>query len=147
MQRSFDSLSIPAAKEMLFAVLAGGNRFRFTVHGVSMSPFIREGDTVELSPVGKLHKGRIYLAEKKGRLLLHRAVAVKGNRVLLKGDNLPEPDGWFEKEGLLAVTVAVVHRQKRQKWGIERLPKTVAELSRRNFLRKAVSFAAKFLKK
>ncbi len=147
MRRSFDSLSISAAKEILTAVLATGNRFRFTAHGVSMSPFIRDGDTVELAPVQKIRLGDILLAEKNGRLLLHRAVAIKKDTVLLKGDNLSTPDGWFRKKEIFAVAVKVSHHQVHQKWGLERFSKTAAVLSRYNFLRKAAVFGAKFLKK
>ena len=49
MKREFDSLSVPAAKELMMTVLASGNRFRFTAHGISMAPFIRDGDQVEVA--------------------------------------------------------------------------------------------------
>ena len=147
MKRSFDSLSTAAAKELLTAVLAEGNRFRFTVHGVSMCPFIREGDSVELDAVGTVRVGNILLAEKNGRLLLHRAIKVKKDAVLLKGDNLNTADGWFLKEEILAVAVAVTHKGMPQKWGLERFSRTAAVLSRNNLLRKTAVFGSKFLKK
>lgn len=55
--------------------------------GISMLPFIRGGvDSVKLRKVEGLKVGNIVLAIFNGRPLVHRVIAIEGNRVTLMGD-------------------------------------------------------------
>ena len=57
------------------------------VKGISMLPFIRGGvDSVKLRKVEGLKVGNIVLAIFNGRPLVHRVIAIEGNRVTLMGD-------------------------------------------------------------
>ena len=55
--------------------------------GVSMLPYIRGSvDSVKLRKVEGLKVGHIVLAVFKGRPIMHRVVAIDGNKVTLMGD-------------------------------------------------------------
>ena len=57
------------------------------VKGISMLPFIRGGvDSVKLRKVEGLKVGHIVLAVFKGRPIVHRVIAINGNKVTLMGD-------------------------------------------------------------
>ena len=147
MKREFDSLSIPAAKALMESVLASGNRFRFTAHGMSMSPFIRDGNRVELKGIQKVSVGDIVAAEKDGRLLVHRVVKNRRDAVLLKGDHMKKTDGWFAKKDLIGQVSGVWHKEAPQPIGIFRWNKTVAVLSFFGFLPVCLRIYAKVFKK
>ena len=147
MKREFDSLSVPAAKELMATVLASGNRFRFTAHGISMAPFIRDGDQVELVKMTAPKIGQVVAASREDKLYVHRIVAKKNGLFLLKGDHLQNPDGWFRAEDFLGEVVAVYHRGTLQPVGIKQLGRTVAELSKRGLLPSLLRFYTKILKK
>ena len=55
------SLSGPALLDLLRAVLDKRVPFRFTARGFSMSPFIKDGDVVTVSPCapGAIHYGDV----------------------------------------------------------------------------------------
>ncbi len=147
MKREFDSLSIPAAKELMATVLATGNRFRFTAHGISMAPFIRDGDQVEVDALGTPKVGDIVAASREEKLLVHRIVGKKNGAFLLKGDHMPHTDGWFKKEDLLGKIVAVCHNKKSQPIGVTRFGCVVASLSRAGQLPVVLRIYAKIFKK
>jgi len=77
--------------ELAAAVLSKGASFRFQVRGTSMSPFIKEGDIVTVSPPrdGSPRLGDLlaFAPFKSRRLVLHRVVRTGGDRILTKGDN------------------------------------------------------------
>lgn len=147
MKRSFDSLSIPAAAALMEEVLASGNRFRFIAHGVSMSPFIRDGDTVEVDGISRLRRGDVVVAMRGGKLLVHRAICIKKDAVLLKGDHLSRADGWVPCTDVLGKIVAVKHLGVLQPLGVTRFCGTVAAFSRWGLLPAALRIYAKVFKK
>ena len=88
---------LPALYELMKEVNDKGLPFRFMVRGYSMSPFIKEGDVVTISPISQ--KGPrlgdvvpVFFPD-TGRLLIHRVVARRGRFCLIRGDNTFEPDG------------------------------------------------------
>lgn len=95
---SLCTLEVPSAElvPLIRELLEQGRNVRMTVKGQSMVPFIRSGDTVELSPLGArgLQVGRIYLAElSRSRYALHRLVAVTPDGMaVFQGDGNPSPD-------------------------------------------------------
>ncbi len=76
------------------SALGRGQRVQLTVSGSSMSPFIRDGDTVEVRPVqGTLPVGSIVLAEfEQDRYVVHRVVGRSSGTYLLRGDAQIRPD-------------------------------------------------------
>lgn len=62
------SLSGKNLAELIQAVIAKGNPFRLKVKGFSMSPFIKDGDTITISPLSRCHKTAAFkLRMKAGR--------------------------------------------------------------------------------
>jgi len=71
------------------ALLDNGKQVTIPVKGSSMRPFLRNGETVELIPATghKIHWGEIVLARTDdGRIVLHRVVQSKKDRLWLMGD-------------------------------------------------------------
>lgn len=134
MKREFESLSLLAAQALMREVLDAGKRFRFTAHGTSMSPFIRDGDRVEMDLPDKPRYGDVLAVSNGQRLLVHRVIDLKGNAVLLKGDHARDPDGWFQPEEIIGKICAVWHRNQLQPIGVNRLCRTIAVLSRLGIL-------------
>jgi radical SAM protein with 4Fe4S-binding SPASM domain len=84
-------------QQLLEAVIKRGMSFRFAARGHSMHPFIRDRDVVTVAPLPErpLRQGEIvaFRQPESGNLILHRIREVRGGRLLVQGDNLPQPDG------------------------------------------------------
>jgi hypothetical protein len=65
----------------------------FTIAGVSMAPFLRQGDRVRLKPCDprSLQGGHCYAFREGAGLILHRYVATHGEYAILIGDNMLVP--------------------------------------------------------
>lgn len=110
-------VSGPALVALLRAVLERDAPFRFVAPGCSMSPSIRDGDTVTVEPLrGRpLHPGDVVAFLRPGqdageRLVIHRVVAEEGGRPVLRGDNCPEPDGPVSLAGIVGLVTRVERR-------------------------------------
>lgn len=69
------------------ALLREGHQVRFTPSGVSMRPFIEGGkDSVVLERKPRYRVGDIVLMQLPTTYVLHRLIAVDGDRVTLRGD-------------------------------------------------------------
>jgi len=70
---------------------------RFQARGFSMHPFIRDFDVVTVSPLPRrsLRAGDVIAFRQpcSGSLVLHRIQRVGPEGFLVRGDNLPAPDG------------------------------------------------------
>ncbi len=89
-------------------LLGRGETIRFVARGGSMRPFIRDGDRVTVGPLrGPPRAGDVVLAPGGEFALLHRALWVVGGWVLVKGDGMARPDGWFRQDALLGRLVSV----------------------------------------
>jgi signal peptidase I len=92
-------LGLPGAQlgEILDAVLARGAPVRFQARGFSMYPSIRDLDVVTVSPLPRrgLHAGDVIAFRQPtgGSLVLHRILRAGQQGFLVRGDNLPAPDG------------------------------------------------------
>jgi signal peptidase I len=108
------SLSAPVMMELIEAVHEKGASFRFQAGGYSMTPAIRDGDIITLSPLGSRMPGRgdvlAFRHPERPQMLVHRVLRKKGNRFFIKGDNCSEADGWIPAENLLGL----VTRRERQ---------------------------------
>jgi signal peptidase I len=84
-----------AVDEMAHELLARGSTVTFVARGASMRPFLRDGDRVTLAPLrGRPRLGDVVLTRGASLGVVHRVVALRGGRVLTKGDALPRSDGW-----------------------------------------------------
>jgi signal peptidase I len=92
-------LGLPGAQlqEILDAVLSRGAPVRFQARGFSMHPVIRDLDVVTVSPLRRrsLRAGDVIAFRRpdSGALVLHRILRVEHDGFLVRGDNLPAPDG------------------------------------------------------
>ncbi len=99
------ALSGPALLELLQAVLARGAPFRFRAAGLSMFPFIRDGDVVTVAPLQGVrpHCGDVVACVPPGRdrPVIHRVVGSRGCSYLVKGDATAEADGLVQESDIL----------------------------------------------
>ena len=90
-------LSGTALIELLRAVLDKDALFRFRAKGFSMSPFIKEGDVVTVSPLWgdspRVGDVVAFVSPYVEQLMIHRVLGKKGDHYFIKGDRAPEPDG------------------------------------------------------
>jgi len=75
-------------------VLGRGRILRFKAKGGSMSPFIRNGDVVEVVPVkGRINLGDIILYHSScGSPVIHRVIQRNKESIITKGDSVPSSD-------------------------------------------------------
>jgi Peptidase S24-like len=138
-------LSGDSLTELLRAVLAKGKPFRFRAGGSSMSPFIKDGDIVIVSPLlgRKPRTGEVvaFLHPGTGKVAVHRIVRKKTGWFFLRGDNSFSVDGALTFDRVLG-SVTRVERQGRRVRGMGgRLSPAVALLSRTGGLVRGLSFA------
>jgi hypothetical protein len=133
------ALSGPALREFLRAVLDHGVPFRFGARGMSMDPFIRDGDVLTIVPAGprRLRPGDVIACCHPigGHLVVHRVVANEQAGVVLRGDANDAVDGVVATADVLGVVSEVRRGDRRISFGMgpERL--LVASLSRKGLLR------------
>jgi len=116
-------LSGKALIELMQAVHAKGLPFRFSAGGYSMTPFIRDGDVITVSPLA-LHAPRrgdvvAFIHPKTNRLCLHRVLSVHGGSFFIQGDNMPErPDGVIPREAILGRVTGLERAGRRVRLGL-----------------------------
>ena len=92
-------------------VLGKGNNLSFIAGGASMSPFIKDGDTVVVQPAQSLRIGDIALCKTpEGRLVLHRVMKVTASGIVTRGDACFADDGLTSFENTLGRVVRVSGR-------------------------------------
>jgi len=132
------SFSGPVLLEFLKAVLDKGVPFRFRANGYSMSPFIRDGDIVTVSPLfdAALHLGDVVALSHPeiGRLVVHRVVGGKDFSYITKGDNASAEDGLVLREKILGLVTKVERNGEKVKLGLGPERFLIAILSRRRLL-------------
>jgi len=106
-------------------VLGRGRTLRFKARGGSMSPFIRNGDVLEVVPVkGKINLGDIILYYSSyGNSVVHRVIQRNKGSIITKGDSVPGSDQPVLFRKVLGRVVAV----EKNGWRI-RLDKPVGKL-------------------
>lgn len=121
--------------ELLTAVLTKGLHCCFIATGHSMSPFIKDGDEITVSP---LHDSSPCLGAvvalihpENGRLAIHRVVGKKGDSYLIKGDNSSDFDGFVQKENILGFVTKVEREGKNISIGLGPERFLIAFLTRR----------------
>jgi len=98
-------------------ILNSNNTLRFRARGVSMRPFLWDGDLLEVHTVlpGSLRRGDIVLCRlDNGSLLTHRIIKKIGVmdqwKLLIQGDALFHPDGWITPKQVLGRVANVIHK-------------------------------------
>ena len=100
-QRAYTALEI---YELCLAVTAAGGLFRFHADGASMAPTLPGGAQVVLRTLSATPPlGAIVLGLIDGKIVLHRVLWRKAERVLLAGDANLYLDGWVERQDLAGV--------------------------------------------
>ncbi len=126
-------LGIPFS-ELMKAVLEKNIPLRFTSFGLSMSPFIRDGDVITIAPVLPycLRIGDVVAFVNPGdtKLKVHRILLVSKEGFLIKGDNNLDQDGFITAGSIIGRVVRVQHNGRRVLLGLgfERI--VIAWLSR-----------------
>ncbi len=100
-QRAYTALEI---YELCLAVTAAGGHFYFHADGASMAPTLPGGAQVVLRTLSAVPPlGSIVLGLIDGKIVLHRVLWRKAERVLLAGDANLYLDGWVERQDLAGV--------------------------------------------
>ena len=106
-------------------ILRRGDSFQFRAHGLSMTPFIRDGDLLTIAPVdaAELEIGDVALYRtRRDRVVAHRVVGrtAEGGELLLetRGDARLASDGPVPAEGVLGRAVRV--RRGRRSYRLDR---------------------------
>ena len=101
------------------AVLAGGLTLRFRARGISMHPFVRDGDALHVRAVvpEQVRTGDlIFFRNSRDKLLVHRVVqrveADGGLAFVAKGDRVRLLDGLIPPEDVLGKVLARERRGK-----------------------------------
>ncbi len=132
-----------ALSELMREVLAKGKPFRFKARGLSMSPFIKDGDVLTVTPLATAPRtGDVaaFLHPATGRLVVHRLVRKRAGRYQFKGDNADEVECGLPIQRILGL-VTSIERKGREVSLPPRAGRAVAGLSRTGLLRKAVGAA------
>lgn len=129
----------PGFTDIAKAVTEKGKKFRFLARGFSMSPFIKDGDLITVSPLKerRLKKGDIvafYDPDKNHKLCVHRIISIKNDVCQIKGDNLHSPDGFFSQDKILGMISEASRDGKKIIFGIHTGKKMIALFSRGGFL-------------
>ncbi len=90
-------------------VLDRGRILRFKAKGGSMSPFIRNGDVVEVAPLkGRINLGDIILYHSScGSPVIHRVIQRNKESIITKGDSVSNSDQPIFSKQVLGRVVAV----------------------------------------
>ncbi|MCJ7525552.1 MAG: S26 family signal peptidase [Candidatus Aminicenantes bacterium] len=114
------SLSAPVIIELIEAVHEKEASFRFQANGYSMTPAIRDGDIITVSPLNEImpRRGDVLAFRHPDRplMLVHRVLHTMARKFFVKGDNCPEADGWIPAENILGLITRVERQGKIAFW-------------------------------
>ena len=135
-------LSMAALVDLLKAVTERGIAFRVQAPGFSMYPFIRNMDTITISPFPAAgpRTGDVVAFIKPGTccLVVHRVIAVTKQGYLIRGDNTLEPDGLLQRSSILGQVTRVERDGRTVFFGGGQEKSVIAFLSRRGFISPSV---------
>ena len=136
MSPSVEALS-SRPEPLILDLLAGGRSVEIPATGGSMSPCIRSADTVTLAPLGarRVRLGDVVaFARPEGRLVIHRVVALAGERLRTRGDAASRADAWIDRRQVVGRVGGVRRRGRRARWGLGPGRSLIAVLSRAGLL-------------
>ena len=130
-----DNLSIT---ELLSTLVDKGLSCKFQAKGHSMSPFIKDGDAITVSPkIGcspRFGDVVAFIHPRTEKLFIHRVVWKKRDAYIVKGENTLESDGLIKKENILGVVTKVERKGKKVFLGLGPERFLIALLTRKNLL-------------
>ena len=129
------SLSAGAGARFLKAIIAKGRSMKFQAAGRSMTPFIRDGDLITLSPP---FKARLDMGDVVGiidplteTLVVHRIVGIRAGKYWIKGDNTSEKSArFFDPRHIYARVTRIERNGKSLRLGLGAERRLIAMLSR-----------------
>lgn len=128
----------PDIGRVLGDVLTRGGSFRFQARGFSMSPFIKAGDVVTVSPLSpdSARLGEVVAMShpQTGILIIHRVIGRVNGSVITRGDNTLKSDGEIRKQYLFGYVKKVERNGKRVYLGLGPERVLIALLSRNDLL-------------
>ena len=131
------TLSHRRVHSLLHQLLAEGLAVELHVSGESMSPFIRSGDLLTVSPRGDdpVRRGDV-VAFLAGRcsLVIHRVVALDGESVRTRGDAMRRGDGPVPMSEVLGHVSGILRRGRPVRLGLGAERAAIASLSERGWL-------------
>ncbi len=120
-------------------ILGRGKPVRFKTRGSSMSPIVRDGDIVVVSPFGErgLRTGDVvaFVHPAAARLAVHRLIGRTERGFLVRGDNALMPDGEVGAGSVLGLVTSIERRGRKIGLGRRAEGRFLAVLSRAGFLR------------
>jgi hypothetical protein len=124
---------------------------RLKATGSSMTPFIRDGDVLTISPKSKINPslGKVvaFVNAEKQNLLIHRIIKVKAHSLLIKGDNSYEKtDGWIDRNQILGCVTRIERDERDIRFGLGVERYLLAFLSRHRLLKRITSRISIILK-
>jgi hypothetical protein len=132
------SLSGAALVELMTAVLEKGRSFRFLAKGFSMTPFIRNGDVVTISPFlgRRANMGEVvaFIHPHNQGLAVHRIIGRRKSHYLIQGDNVPEADGVVPERQLLGYVDRVERRGRTVNLGLGPERRVIALLNKKGWM-------------
>lgn len=124
--------------ELVKEVLSKGVGCRLQVKGYSMSPFLKDGDVVTISPMSDASPGFgdviAFIHPRTERLIIHRVIGKIGDACLVKGENALEPDGLIERNHMIGIIRRVERKGKKVFFGLGPERFLIAMLTRKNLL-------------
>lgn len=103
-------------------ILSKGAECRFQAKGHSMSPFIKDGDIVTISPLTNSSPGLgdvvAFNHPENEKLIIHRVVEKRNNDYYVRGDNLLETDGLVQAKDILGYVNKVERDGKNVRVGL-----------------------------
>jgi len=144
------SLSGESLLALLEAVLAKGVPFRFRARGFSMSPLIKDGDVLTVAPCGetRLRPGDAvaFISPLNGKPIVHRIICLDRGFVVVKGDNVAEPDDLVPERDILGIVTSVEREGKKVRFGLGAEKRLIAFFSSRGFFEKLLSVARRIFR-
>jgi signal peptidase I len=144
------SLSGPVLIELLRAVLDKGKPFRFRAKGVSMTPFVKDGDVITVSPFSgaspRMGDVVAFIRTATGKLVVHRMVGKSGDSFLIKGDNVDHEGERVPEKNVLGRVVFVERNGQRVRLGLGVERFVIAFLNQRGLLQKVGSRLWRFVR-
>ena len=147
------TLSRKELGNFLRKICSRGVSFKFTAKGMSMAPFIRDGDMLIIEPYKKkIEIGDIvaYISPEEEDLFIHRIIGEKNGKYLLKGDNVYRRDGYCKPvsiHGYVKEIIRMGHAGAAQRffYWLGRFKIIIAILSRYKILTPVCRVSNKFL--
>jgi signal peptidase I len=126
------ALSAPVILELIEAVHEKGASFRFQAPGYSMTPSIRNGDVITVSPLRDIMPRRgdvvAFRHPERPQMLVHRVLHAKERKYFIQGDNCPSADGWVPAENVLGLITRVERHGKARFWPNRAAPSAGSDL-------------------